>query len=188
MIKIPKISERSLYRKIQNFIEEASRGGFSDFESLINNITKNLPLQFTRYEKIKDRETKVVPCKHETIRRVAYLAAELGLIDISSGKLTIAGTQAIKRDYYDNVMKLQISKTLENHGISQNLLFDTIQSMLAAGQVQHMPSWDAICDRLLKEANENLSRNKFHIYLTLLSASGAIVYIQKRIFLPHQSK
>jgi hypothetical protein len=184
---MPKISERSLYRKIQSVVEEAGRGGFTDFESLISKIIKNPPLQFTRYEKIKESETRVVPCKEDSVRRVVYFTAELGLIDGSTGKLAKAGTQAMKRDYFDRVMRQQIANTLKNRGISQTVLFDTIKSMLADGKAHNMPSWDAIYNRLSSD-NNKLSRKDFHVFLTLLSYSGAIAYIQKRIFLPHHTQ
>jgi len=183
---MPKISERSLYRKIQSVVEESGRGGFTDFESLISKIMKSPPLQFTRYERTKESETQVLPCKEDSVRRAVYLTAELGLIDGSTGKLTKAGTQAMKRDYFDRVMRQQMASTLENRGTSQKVLFDTIQAMLAEGKAHNMPSWDAIYNHLSSD-NESLSRNKFHIFLTLLSSSGAIAYIQKRIFLPHHT-
>lgn len=178
-----RISDRSLYRKLQIVVEEIGKGKISSLEDLIKAVQGHIC--FTYY--IKEDEPK--ECNKRTIKKVLSLAIQLGLIDENSWQITEkAGARAVNRDQFSSVLRQRIRAVLRSKGLPFETLLEVIKKILDDAESGLVPSWDAIYDRIVEMSGEEttIDRKEFHTFLTLLSLADGIGYSQKRIYLPYK--
>lgn len=188
-----KITNRSIYRKLQVVIEEAGKGKMSSPKGLVDSLVnkKEKDICFTYY-KIKPGEHKAIPiqCNPNVFLRTVNLAILLGLIEKDSGQLTKSGIRALDREQFSQVLRQRIKSILNANGLPFEKLLEIIQEILQDAKSGKISSCDNIYERLIESYGDELTieRKHFHILLTLLSYTGGIAFSQKKIFLPCKPK
>lgn len=188
-----KITDRSLYRKIQVVIEEAGKRKLSSPKELINSLVnkKGGNVCFTYY-KVKPGEHKATPvqCDQKVFLRTVNFAIFLGLIDKGSGHLTKVGIKALDREQFSRVLKQRIKSVLSANGLPFEKLLEVIQEIFQDAKSGKIPSCEYIYARLheLYDEEFTIERKTFHVLLTLLSYTDGIAFCQKKIYLPSPLK
>lgn len=176
-----KISDRSLYRKIQVVIEEAGKGKVSSFDGLVASLSGHLC--FTYYK----GPGEPAECDNKTIENSVELAIKLGFIDEHTMQITKTGIRALNRDQFSAVLKQRIKSYLNSQGLPFETLLEVIQKILADARSSAIPSWESIFDRIIKLYGEKVTidRRSFHVLLTLLGNANGIAFSRKKIYLPY---
>ena len=178
-----KVSDRSLYRKIQVVVEEIGKGKISSLEAFLKAVQGHIC--FTYYKK----EDEPKECNKKTIERVLLLAIQLGLIEENAWEVTEkVGARAVNREQFSSVLRQRIRAVLKSKGLPFDALIEAIQKILDNARSGIVPSWDNIYNSLTETYGDKMAveRKEFHTLLTLLSHADGIGYSQKRIYLPYK--
>lgn len=174
---------RSIYRKIQVVLKESRRRKLASRKTLVDRISVAGHTDFTYYDTSVPGQSQLKDCDHPPIERIVMLCAELELIDADTGRLTTKGMRATDEKDFDRVLSQCVEKALKRLGASVDDLRDVASDLLSRDRLVDLPTWDTIYDRLDLDGGSAV-RQKFRIYLGLLSASGGIQFTRKKLYLP----
>jgi hypothetical protein len=121
-------------------------------------------------------------CSPKSIRRLIRFASDLRLVNIEDGRrcsLTPEGRRAQRRDNYGRAMTTQLSVYLrEQTGVTYSGIKNTITSI----RRPDVPFFETIYDRLSREQELQIGKNRLRMVLYLMERCGMLTSITRKLY------
>ena len=173
---------RSLYRKIQEVLDESKHARCNSEDQLAKAIVAKEPLDFTYYRGDGRGRARVIPCSESSVLRIVRMCCDIGLVEPGTGRLTKAGLRATNPKFIDRELRAGLAEALERRGASIGSVETAIKAILEHVTPDRIPTWQGIREQLATD----MDKRTFQSLLTLMSQSGGIGYTRKKIYLPKQ--